>query len=346
MKIAFLDRDGTLIFEPPDTKQIDSIEKLKILPGVIDGLKKLQADGFQLVMVSNQDGLGSATFPKKCFTAAQNEFLKRLKKEGIEFYKICICPDRKEDNCNCRKPKTGLVDSFLKKENINREQSFVLGDRATDMEFAQNIGVAGFKMQTNGAFPRIATVQRTTKETNINIACNLDGQGNFRIDTGLGFFNHLLEQFSKHSLIDLAITARGDLEIDEHHTIEDTALCLGECLAKALGQRKGIQLYGFLLPMDDTLVEVAIDLGGRPYFIFDAKFTREYVGDMPTEMIEHFFKSLSDALKANIHLKVRYSKNTHHQAEAIFKAFSKAMRQAVDADPRAPNILPSTKGIL
>lgn len=346
MKIAFIDRDGTLIYEPPDTKQIDSVEKLKILPGVIEGLKKLLLQGFKLVMVSNQNGIGTTSFSKKNFEKPQNKLLDMFQNEGIEFYKIFICPHVERDNCSCRKPKIGLVSDFMKNEMIDKEQSFVIGDRKTDQEFANNIGLSYVRMETNGRFPRIGSVKRETSETSISVFLNLDGTGMYQINTGLNFLNHMLEQFSKHSLIDLFIKAKGDLEIDEHHTAEDTALALGEALTNALGTKKGIKRYGFLLPMDDTLAEVALDLGGRPYLVFNCDFKRERVGDLPTELIEHFLKSLSDALKANIHINVRYSRNEHHKIEAIFKAFAKAMRMACEFDTRLKNSLPSTKGIL
>src|SRR3989338_5741889 len=345
LKIAFLDRDGVLIYEPQDTKQIDSLEKLEILPGVISGLKSLMASGYELVMVSNQDGLGTKSFPTRNFEIVQNKLLEVLKKEGISFYKIFICPHFEKDRCNCRKPKTGLLEKFLK-EDIDFRNSFVVGDRKSDEELAENIGVKFYKVEVNGNFPRLATVERKTKETEVSIKCNLDGQGIFNIDTGVNFFNHMLEQLSKHSLVDLDIKAIGDLKIDDHHTIEDVGITLGESLLKALGERKGIKRYGFLLPMDDTLVEVAIDLGGRPYLVFNCDFKREKVGDLPTEMVEHFFRSVAETLKANIHINVKYSKNEHHKIEAIFKAFAKSLRMAVEADFRQKNILPSTKGVL
>ncbi len=345
-KIAFLDRDGTLIHEPTDTKQIDSIEKLEILPGVIEGLQRLQRCGYRLVLVSNQDGMGTPSFPVADFEGAHKKFLAILEERGIVFDAAFICPHLPSDACACRKPNTGLVADFLKTTPIDREKSFVVGDRESDVQFAKNIGVRAYSMETNGRFPRIASVERTTKETDIFIHANLDGQGIFSIDTGLNFFNHVLEQFSKHSLIDLVIRAKGDLHIDEHHTVEDVGLVLGETLARALGERKGIERYGFLLPMDDTLVEVAIDLGGRPYLVFNVEFVREMVGDLPTELVEHFFKSIADALKANIHITVRHSKNEHHKIEGMMKAFAKAMKMATAIDPRLKGALPSTKGVL
>lgn len=346
IKIAFLDRDGVLIFEPPDTKQIDSIDKLKILPGVIGGLKKLRDSGYKFVMVSNQDGVGTKSFPKKDFEKPQNEFLRLLKLEGLEFYKIFICPHKKEGNCSCRKPKIGLLKAWLKSEKIDFEKSFMIGDLETDMQFAENIGVRGIKMETNGIFPRIAACTRKTNETNIFVLANLDGTGAYEIDTDLNFFNHMLEQLSKHSLIDLCIKANGDLKVDGHHTIEDIAIALGKALANALGEKRSIKRYGFLMPMDDSLVEVAIDLSGRPYFVFNCEFKREKVGDLPTEMIEHFFRTLSDSLMANIHINLKYSRNEHHKIEAIFKAFAKALRMACENDVRAKNTLPTTKGII
>lgn len=345
-KIAFLDRDGTLIYEPPDTKQVDSLDILRILPGVISTLKALIAQGYTLVMVSNQDGLGTVSFPRASFEAVQKKLLELFSEEGIVFEAIFICPHFESDKCKCKKPKTGLLTNFLKESSVDPRLSFMVGDRASDEEFAKNIGVRFFRTQTNGAFPRIGVVERKTKETRIVLCCNLDGQGEFRVDTGISFFNHMLEQLSMHSLIDLDIDAKGDLRVDEHHTVEDVGLVLGDVLSKALCERRGIRRYGFLLPMDETLVEVAIDLGGRPYLVFNCAFGREKVGDLPTEMVEHFFRSLSETLKATIHINVKYGRNEHHKIEAIFKAFAKSLRQAVEADQRQINQLPSTKGIL
>lgn len=338
MKIAFLDRDGTLIFEPLDTKKIDSLDRLKILPGVVQGLKMLIANDYKLVLVSNQDGSG--------FEIPQEKFLEILRDEGIEFYKIFICPHLSDANCLCRKPKIGLVEEFIKSENIDFEKSFMLGDRDTDLEFASNIGVAGFRMVTNSLFPRMALVSRETNETEVFVMVNLDGCGNYKIDTGVKFLDHMLEQFSKHSLVDLVVKARGDLQIDEHHTVEDVAIVLGQVLNRALGERRGLQRFSFTLPMDDTLVEVALDLGGRNYLVFNAKFRRERVGDLSTELVEHFFRSMSENLRSNIHINVRYSRNEHHQIEAIFKAFARAFRLAAEIDERLSDQLPSTKGLL
>ena len=343
-KIAFIDRDGAMIYEPRDTFQIDSLEKLSILPNVIEGLKRIQNDGYKLVMVTNQDGLGTPSFSTTNFETVQKALLVSLKEQGVTFYRVFVCPHTQEDNCACRKPKTGLLDEFLKAEPIDTGKSFVVGDRESDMELAKNLGIRSYRMKTNGCFPRIASVERITTETNVFVQCNLDGHGRFSVDTGLGFFNHMLEQFSKHSLIDLAVKAKGDLYIDEHHTVEDVALTIAKALSAALGDRRGITRYGFLLPMDDTLVEVGIDLGGRPYTVFNAEFKRDKIGDLPTELVEHFFRSIADELKANIHINVRYSKNEHHKIEAIFKAFAKSMRAAVLIDDRLQGELPTTKG--
>ena len=345
-KVAFMDRDGTLINEPTDTRQMDSLERLQILSGVVDGLRRIQADGYELVMVSNQDGLGTPSFPAKDYELVQNTFLKTLENESVRFSEAFVCPHFAADNCACRKPKTGLVKKFLKDTPIDYDKSFMVGDRESDAAFAKGLGIRFYKMQTNGTFPRIASVERATKETKIFVQCNLDGSGQSAIDTGLNFFNHMLEQLSKHSLIDLTVKAEGDLHIDEHHTVEDAGLALGTALIGALGERKGINRYGFLLPMDDTLVETALDLGGRPYAVFNAEFKREMVGDLPTELVEHFFRSLAESLKANIHINVKYSKNEHHKIEAIFKSFAKALKMAVSQDPRTRGELPTTKGVL
>lgn len=345
-KIAFVDRDGTLIYEPQDTYQIDSLDKLKILPGVAEGLCRIQNDGYKLVMVSNQDGLGTKSFPTEVFDIVQNRFLELLREQGIEFNKIFICPHFPQDKCKCRKPMTGLLDKFLKEEKLDKIKSFVVGDRDSDMELAKKLGIRGYRMDTNGTFPRIASMERTTKETSIFVQCNLDGQGKFSVETGLNFFNHMLEQFSKHSSIDLVVVAQGDLRVDEHHTVEDVGLALGATILSALGERRDINRYGFLLPMDDALVEFALDLGGRPYLVFSGEFKRERVGDLPTEMVEHFFRSVAEQLKANIHINIRYGKNEHHKIEATFKAFAKSMKMAVTMDPRLKGELPTTKGML
>ncbi|NOS68271.1 MAG: bifunctional histidinol-phosphatase/imidazoleglycerol-phosphate dehydratase HisB [Candidatus Peribacteraceae bacterium] len=345
MKIAFLDRDGTMIWEPPDTKQIDSLERLRILPGVIDGLKNLQRQGFTLVMVSNQNGVGTPSFPTEDFEKPQQEFLRILAEAGITFTNVFVCPHLPEDDCACRKPKTGLVDDFLSTKDIDLSASVMVGDRETDRLFAENIGVRFVGMETNGRFPRFASVSRKTKETAVSVFVNLDGNGSSRVTTGIGFLDHMLDLLAKHSLIDLDITTKGDLQVDEHHTVEDTALALGSAMATALGDKRGIERYGFVLPMDEALAEVAIDLSGRPYFVFDGKFEREFVGELPTELIPHFFESLAQSLKCNLHMTIKRGSNEHHKIEALFKGLGRSLRQAFRQSPFEKDI-PSTKGSL
>jgi len=345
-KMVFLDRDGVLIYEPTDTKQVDSPDNLKILDGVVDGLRKLLSAGFELVMVSNQDGLGTALFPREKFDAVQNKLLVDFKSAGVEFYQVFICPHLPQDGCGCRKPRTGLVENFLSAGMVDLSRSLVIGDRESDRQFAENIGVSFLQARTNGKFPRIFVRARTTAETKIFIVGNLDGRGNYNISTGIKFFDHMLEQASKNSLIDLVIQSRGDLAVDEHHTVEDVGLSWGEAMARALGDKRGIGRFGFLLPMDESLAETAIDLSGRPRLVFNARFKREAIGDLPTELIEDFFQALAVGLGASIHINLRYGRNDHHQAEAIFKSLGRALRQAVALDPRTADIIPSTKGIL
>ncbi|MCK9324797.1 MAG: imidazoleglycerol-phosphate dehydratase HisB [Bacteroidales bacterium] len=345
MKIAFLDRDGTLIWEPPETKQVDSIAKLRILPGVVEGLRSLQSDGFDLVLVSNQDGIGSSSFPTESFEIPQKEFLSQLEKEDVTFRAVFFCPHKAAEKCTCRKPKTGLVDAFLKEEAIDLESSLMIGDRETDRLFAESIGVRFISMETNGRFPRFAGVKRITKETDIEAFVNLDGNGIAQIETGLGFFNHMLELLTKHSLIDLTLKANGDLQVDEHHTVEDVGLVLGTLFSKALGDKRGIERYGFWVPMDETLAYVVVDLSGRPYFVFQGEWKREYVGELPTELISHFFESLAQTLGCNLHMKIERGENEHHKIEALFKGLGRALRQAFRQSPYERDI-PSTKGSL
>lgn len=355
-RIAFLDRDGTLIWEPPETQQIDSLEKLKILPGVFDGLRELKDEGFDLVMVSNQNGIGTPRFPTESFEGPQTEFLRQLKEQGISFAEVFVCPHMPDDGCACRKPKTGLVEQFLSQQSIDRSASLMIGDRDTDEEFARAIGVQAIRMQTNGRFPRFARIRRTTKETDIAVFVNIDGSGRSDIATGIGFLDHMLDLLAKHALIDLTLRANGDLQVDEHHTTEDTALALGSALAKALGDKRGIERYGFWpsawkrkfwmrVPMDEALAEVVIDLSGRPYTVFDGKFKREYVGELPTELIPHFFESLAQSLRCNLHMTIRRGHNEHHKIEALFKALGRCLRQAFRQSPDEQGI-PSTKGSL
>lgn len=345
-KYAFIDRDGTIIFEPLDTQQIDSLEKLQILDGVVFSLKQLIDDDYRLIMISNQDGLGTTSFPQPDFDTVQDKLINDLGQFGIKFYKIFICPHFSDDNCNCRKPKTGLVNKFIIEEQFDREKSFVVGDRESDKQFANNLGIRFYQTQTNTNFPRIITYERTTTETNIFSMCNLDGRGNYNIDTGIKFFDHMLEQLAKNSLIDLTLKCQSDLSTDEHHTIEDVGLALGTMICKALSEKKGLRRYGYILPMDEALAEVAIDLSGRPRLVWKAKFKRERIGDMSTELLEEFFHAFTSTLRATLHINLRYGKNEHHMAEAIFKATGRALRQAIERDLRQENIIPSTKGIL
>lgn len=345
MKVAFLDRDGTLIWEPPDTKQIDSLDRLRILPGVVDGLKRLQSEGYALVMVSNQNGVGTQSFPEKAFREPQEELLRLLKLEGIVFTEIFVCPHLSEVGCDCRKPKTGLIRVFLKNPQIDLASSVMVGDRATDGEFAKAVGVQFVRMETNAAFPRFSALRRTTKETDVKILVNIDGNGSSVVSTGIGFLDHMLDLLAKHSLIDLSLTVNGDLRVDEHHTTEDTALALGAALSMALGDKRGIERYGFILPMDEALAEVAVDLSGRPYFVFDGAFTREFVGELPTELIPHFFESLAQSLKCNLHMTIKRGSNEHHKIEALFKGLGRCLRQAFRPSPYERGI-PSTKGSL
>lgn len=353
-KYAFLDRDGTLIYEPQDTFQIDSVEKLRILPGVIEGLGFITDAGYKLIMVSNQDGLGTSSFPLSAFEEPQSKMLEIFRENGLIFEEIFICPHFEKDNCDCRKPKIGLFTEFLEKAEIDIVKSFVCGDRDSDKKLAENLGLRFVRADLNGDFGKVVRevfcrstkIVRKTNETEIVVEVNLDGTGVYDVQTGIGFFDHMLELFSKHSLVDLIVKVSGDLRVDEHHTIEDVGIALGQALAQSLGNKKGIRRYGFLLPMDESLAEVALDLGGRPYLAWDVKFKREKIGDMPTELFEDFFKALSDNLLANIHVNLKYGRNEHHMAEAIFKAFAKALRSAVENDPRAKNLLPSTKGKL
>lgn len=354
-KILFIDRDGTLIEEPED-EQIDSFEKLKFIEGVFKNLSFISSKlDFELVMVSNQDGLGTSSFPEETFWPVHNFILQTLKGEGIVFDEILIDRHFPEDNAPTRKPGTGLVEKYMKNPTYDLANSYVIGDRDTDRLFAENIGCQALILGQNGltwdkiaevlfAGERTAEVKRTTKETDIYIKLNLDGSGKCNIQTGLGFFDHMLEQIGKHGLMDLTIYTKGDLYVDEHHTIEDTAIALGECFLKALGDKRGIERYGFCLPMDDCLCSVALDFGGRPWLVWDVEFNRERIGDMPTEMFHHFFKSLSDSARMNLNIKAE-GENEHHKIEGIFKALAHSMKNAVKRDIYHYE-LPSTKGTL
>ena len=354
-RILFIDRDGTLIEEPAD-EQIDAFEKLKFTKGVFRNLHFIREHtDFEFVMVSNQDGLGTDAFPEDTFWPVHNFILQTLEGEGITFDEILIDPHFPEDNAPTRKPNTGLVEKYMNDLEYDIANSYVIGDRETDRKFAENIGCKALILSDEGmswdkicellfAGERTAEVRRITKETDIHIKVNLDGTGKCDISTGLGFFDHMLEQIGKHGSIDLLIHTKGDLEVDEHHTIEDTAIALGECILTALGNKRGIERYGYCLPMDDCLCSVALDFGGRPWLVWDAEFTREKIGEMPTEMFLHFFKSLSDAAKMNLNIKAE-GQNEHHKIEGIFKALARSLKMAVRRDIYHYE-LPSTKGML
>ena len=360
-KILFIDRDGTIIREPED-EQIDAFEKLQFVPRAISSLAFLrQHTDYAFVMVSNQDGLGTDSFPEDTFWPVHNFILDTLRGEGVEFDDILIDPHFPEDNAPTRKPNTGLVQKYMDNSDYDIANSYVIGDRDTDRRFAENIGckflqinsaatdteaAASWERATAIAFggERKAEIRRTTKETDILVRLDLDGNGHCDIQTGLGFFDHMLEQIGKHGMIDLTVHCNGDLHVDEHHTIEDTALALGECLLKALGDKRGIERYGYCLPMDDCLCQVALDFGGRPWLVWDAEFRRERIGEMPTEMFLHFFKSLSDAAKMNLNIHAE-GQNEHHKIEGIFKALARSLKMAVRRDVYHYE-LPSTKGTL
>lgn len=348
-KILFVDRDGTIIAEPADF-QIDSVEKFSLLPGVIPALLSLRDAGWRFVMVTNQDGLGTKSYPKRKWTQIQTLLLGILGSQGITFDSVLVCPHFEKDECECRKPRLGLLKSYLADPGWDRSRSRVIGDRDTDLQLAANMGVRGIKM---GTWPKIArtllgehrvgTVERTTKETAITCVVDLDGDGTAKVATGIGFFDHMLEQLAKHGGFDLSLGAKGDLHIDEHHTVEDAGLAIGAALRQALGDKVGIGRYGFSLPMDETKASAALDLSGRAYFKFRGAFPRERVGGLSAEMVPHFFRSLSDALGATLHLEVA-GENSHHMVESCFKAVGRSLREAARAG--ASRGLPSTKGTL
>ena len=373
-RLLFIDRDGTIIIEPPIDYQVDSLEKLEFYPKVIRNLNLIATKlDFELVMVTNQDGLGRDIFPEETFWPAHNKMMKTLEGEGITFAKVHIDRSFPEDNLDTRKPGTGMLKEYFS-DKYDLAGSFVIGGRLTDVEMAKNLGCKGIFIKEEKealsalaeahleehcalitedwdqitAFlfkaDRTAVVDRKTAETTVHIELDLDGTGNCDITTGLSFFDHMLDQIGRHSGVDLTIHTDGDLHVDEHHTIEDTGLALGEAFKKALGDKRGIDRYGFCLPMDDVLAQVAIDFGGRPWLVWDVDFKREMVGDMPTEMVHHFFKSFSDTSLSNLNIKAEGA-NEHHKIEGIFKAFAKAIKAAIRKDP-FNNQLPSTKGAL
>lgn len=373
-RALFIDRDGTLVIEPPVDYQLDSFEKLEFYPKVMRNLFFIRKQlDFEFVMVTNQDGLGTSSFPEDTFWPVHNLMLKTLAGEGVVFDDILIDRSFPEENSPNRKPRTGMLGKYLSGE-YDLANSYVIGDRLTDMELARNLGAKGIWLHENDdstaeilaghediqpvlvtndwdriaeflfAGERYAEIKRVTKETDIFVSLNLDGKGKTSISTGLGFFDHMLDQIGKHSGMDLTIQVKGDLNVDEHHTIEDTAIALGEALAKALGDKRGIERYGYTLPMDDCLCSVALDFGGRPWLVWDAEFHREKIGDMPTEMFLHFFKSLSDAARMNLNIKAEGT-NEHHKIEGIFKALARSIKMAVRRDIYHYN-LPSTKGVI
>jgi imidazoleglycerol-phosphate dehydratase/histidinol-phosphatase len=351
--VLFIDRDGTLVEEPSD-EQVDSLEKIRFLPGVFAALTELKRRGYRFVMVTNQDGLGTASFPQEAFEKPQQFILEAFRSQGIEFEAIFVCPHFKTDGCACRKPKTALLDDFMREGGVDLAASAVIGDRDTDLELAANLGLKGLRVRGQGSetdtwpavvqalIARKAHVQRRTQETNIDVRVNLDATSPIHIATGIGFFDHMLEQLAKHGGFSLELTCQGDLHIDEHHTVEDCALALGEALRRALGSKVGIARYGFLLPMDEAQVQVAIDLSGRAYPKFAGAFNREAVGGLPTELVPHFFRSLAETLGAALHVSVT-GENAHHMIEGCFKGVGRALRQAFR---RESHELPSTKGVL
>ena len=362
-KVLFIDRDGTIIVEPPLDFQVDSLEKLEFYPKVLQNLAKIVTElDYELVMVTNQDGLGTDSFPEEDFNLPHDKMMKTLENENIIFSEILIDRSFEAENSPNRKPRTGLLQKYIY-GNYDLKNSFVIGDRKTDVELAKNLGSQSIFIANENfeeatlttknwdeiyqylkQIPRKAKVQRNTNETKISVELNLDGSGKSNINTGLAFFDHMLEQISKHGNFDLEVNVDGDLQVDEHHTIEDTAIVLGECFLQALGNKKGIERYAFLLPMDDCLAQIALDFGGRNWLVWDVDFKREKIGEMPTEMFYHFFKSFSDSSKSNINIKCE-GENEHHKIESIFKAFAKVLRAAVKQDENNFSI-PSTKGIL
>jgi imidazoleglycerol-phosphate dehydratase/histidinol-phosphatase len=354
-QVLFIDRDGTLIEEPEDF-QVDALDKVRLVKGVIPALLELAAHGYRFIMVSNQDGLGTDSFPEEQFQVCHDHVLALFSSQGLEFDRVLICPHLPEDQCECRKPRTGLLTPYLAETNIDLENSAVIGDRQTDLELADRIGVRGLLLGTGDDesqtwaqlvdllcySDRKVRVERVTNETAISATVNLDTSQPVSIATGIGFYDHMLEQIARHGGFSLDLQCKGDLEIDDHHTIEDTAICLGEALRRALGNKLGIGRYGFVVPMDESEARASVDLSGRGRIVFKADFPREAVGELATEMVEHFFRTLADSLGAAIHVEVT-GENTHHMIEACFKSVGRALRQAIH---REGNEMPSTKGSL
>jgi imidazoleglycerol-phosphate dehydratase/histidinol-phosphatase len=354
VKALFIDRDGTLIEEPADN-QVDALHKVRLVPGVINALQRLRGLGYRFVMISNQDGLGTISFPQADFDICQEHTLALFASQGIHFDEVLICPHWENDGCDCRKPRTGLLTRFLANTDLDMASCAVIGDRSTDMQLANALGIRGFQIN-NGEPPlswedicialvpgsRTGEFSRSTNETRISASVNLDAPKPLIVNTGIGFYDHMLEQIAKHGGFSLDVRCNGDLNVDEHHTIEDTALCIGNALRVALGDKRGIARFGFQLPMDESEASVSLDLSGRPFSKFSGDFPRDHVGQMPTELVPHFFQSLADSLGAAVHVSVTGS-NSHHMVEACFKALGRALRQAIRLES---NELPSTKGVL
>lgn len=354
-KVLFIDRDGTLIEEPHDN-QVDALDKIRLVRGVIPALLELADNGYRFIMVSNQDGLGTESFPAEHFDACHDHVVALFESQGITFDETFICPHFESDGCDCRKPRTGLLTRYLARNHLDTAKSAVIGDRSTDLELAERLGLRGYLVDPDASYEtswpgivaalcggdRSAEIERQTRETTIRARVNLDSEGRIDVSTGIGFFDHMLEQIAKHGGFSLLLSCDGDLHVDEHHTVEDVAIVLGNALREALGDKRGIARYGFLLPMDESVASIALDLSGRASFVFDAQFPRDAVGEMSTEMVSHFFRSLADSLGAALHISVK-GENTHHMVEACFKGVGRSLRQAIRTEGSE---LPTTKGTL